>query len=257
MTEWLAKGLVRKPGWQNGLDGKLRVKVDKFGDFIRPPHPKGISIEFKYRSVFGLSAAGVILEVLEEAKEFTQEVKKLRDIPIWLVSVYARSKEDLKEPFKVKAVEKQPDKQLVKMSFGEAKEDEKDNFEEELGHSSVAIRRASSGRTPTQKEVEIHEEQNHGIYRDWCEVCVASKAHGTLHLRKSEEQRKEDEASGPRVFSDFFFMTDDEKSAPLLALKDGAWDCLAIQGQHSLCSKGFWKFPEAVWSQQLHQPDRQ
>ena len=94
---------------------------------------------------------------------------------------------------------------------------------EEVGPmESAEFKKIRSARMPTQAEVEEHEDENHAVYRDWREVCVASKGHGkfTLHRRrKDEEKAMEEEKEGPLIFSDYFFMSDEEKSCPMLALK--------------------------------------
>ena len=79
------------------------------------------------------------------------------------------------------------------------------------------LKRVKACSKPTQREIEEHEDQNHAVYRDWCEVCVASRGTGTPHRRR--RGTIPDEQEGPRIMSDYFYMNDDEQSMPMLALK--------------------------------------
>ena len=79
------------------------------------------------------------------------------------------------------------------------------------------LRRVKACSKPTQREIDEHEDQNHAVYRDWCEVCVASRGTGTPHRRR--RGTIPDEQEGPRIMSDYFYMNDDEQSMPMLALK--------------------------------------
>ena len=95
-------------------------------------------------------------------------------------------------------------------------EDEEDS-ETEL-HDSEEFRKLMSGRDPTPLQRARHEEENHAVYRDWCDICVAAKGTGTQHRRKLKQVANEEEL-GPRIFSDYFFMSSADGSAPMLALK--------------------------------------
>ena len=79
------------------------------------------------------------------------------------------------------------------------------------------LKRVVACRAPTQAEKEEHALQNHAVYRDWCSVCVAARGLGTPHRRRKKDAAGEQE--GPRIFSDYFYMSTDEKSMPMLALK--------------------------------------
>ena len=93
---------------------------------------------------------------------------------------------------------------------------------EDLGTESEAeepeeVRRIAACRKPTRKQTEEHEDENHAVYREWCEVCVASRGTGTPHRRRRGVVH--DEQEGPRIMSDYFCINDDEQSMPMLAIK--------------------------------------
>eukprot|EP00972_Heterocapsa_arctica_P111490 16413257-Heterocapsa_arctica.AAC.1 len=50
-----------------------------------------------------------------------------------------------------------------------------------------------------------------------CDVCVADRGQGTPHRRR--DNMVEEERDGARIFSDFYFMSTDERSIPCLAVK--------------------------------------
>ena len=65
---------------------------------------------------------------------------------------------------------------------------------------------------------ERHYLENHAVYAEWCPICVAAKGTGTQHRRRGFDPEVEKE--GPRIFSDYFFMSSEEGgSKPMLALK--------------------------------------
>ena len=92
------------------------------------------------------------------------------------------------------------------------------NFDSDEGEEVDEVRRLAAGRAPTAKQRQEHEEENHAVYRDWCPVCIRARGLGNQH-RKNKEKRKEEESEGPRIYSDFFFMSTDDSSTPNLALK--------------------------------------
>ena len=83
---------------------------------------------------------------------------------------------------------------------------------------SEEFRKSRAAAEPTNEQKENHLLENHAVYRPWCEVCVNSRGLGTQHRRALKREAVES-AEGPRIFSDFFFMSTEEDSVPTLALK--------------------------------------
>jgi len=81
------------------------------------------------------------------------------------------------------------------------------------------LKRLTAGRSPTREMREQHEIENHAVYRDWCDVCVGARGVGTPHRRKERRKQAEEEREGARIYSDFYFMNEDEQSMPMLAIK--------------------------------------
>ena len=72
---------------------------------------------------------------------------------------------------------------------------------------------------PTNKQRREHIESNHATYRGWCDVCIKARSTGTPHaiIKAEAEAKKEAERLGPRVYTDYNFMSNDESSMPNLA----------------------------------------
>lgn len=87
---------------------------------------------------------------------------------------------------------------------------------DEVQDEEKAVVKLAKIEEPTAKQRETHELENHAVYRNWCPVCAAARATGTQH-KSASKLSKDDE--GPKVFSDFFFMSTDAESAPFLAMK--------------------------------------
>ncbi|CAK0904033.1 unnamed protein product, partial [Prorocentrum cordatum] len=83
---------------------------------------------------------------------------------------------------------------------------------------SEEFKRARAARGPTRAQKEEHGEQNHAVYRSRCPVCRAARATGTQR-RVEVERGADEEKEGPRIYSDYFFMSTDETSAPHLIIK--------------------------------------
>ena len=112
-------------------------------------------------------------------------------------------------------------------------EDEEEEIEE-----SEEFKKSVEVSEPTQKQRDDHEMENHAVYRNWCPVCIQSRGLGTQH-RKSRKTLTEQTQDGPKICSEFFFMSTDEKSAPMLALKNSRSKRLAAT---ALPSKGVTEF---------------
>ena len=65
---------------------------------------------------------------------------------------------------------------------------------------------------PTNTQRREHIESNHATYRGWCDVCIKARATGTPHaiIQSDLEARKEAEKLGPRIYTDYYFMSTDE-----------------------------------------------
>ena len=92
-------------------------------------------------------------------------------------------------------------------------DDGEDEFEE-----SAEFRQIQRVNKPTAQQVQQHEDENHATYRNWCEVCVASRGLGQ-QKRRDKRALVEKAKEGPKVCSDYFFMSTDEKSAPMIVAK--------------------------------------
>ena len=90
--------------------------------------------------------------------------------------------------------------------------------DEEAEEEPEEVKRIAAGRAPTQQQRQRHEEENHSCYREWCEVCVAARGIGTQHRKKKKDQLAEEEGEGPRIFSDYYFMSQAPDAATMLAL---------------------------------------
>ena len=70
---------------------------------------------------------------------------------------------------------------------------------------------------PSRAEIAEHEATGHVIYRSWCPVCCAARAHGQPHAPAPEA----DETAVPLIVSDYGYLgQDDGKSMPILCIKD-------------------------------------
>lgn len=103
----------------------------------------------------------------------------------------------------------------------ESEEQHEEQQEEEGGEAleeSEEFRKSQAAQEPTPEQKENHFLENHAVYRPWCEICVKSRGLGTQHRRATQKEAQES-AEGPRIFSDYFFMSTEEDSVPMLALK--------------------------------------
>ena len=91
---------------------------------------------------------------------------------------------------------------------------------------------------PTAQQIQDHEDENHAIYRNWCEVCVASRGLGQ-HKKRDRRALVEKAKDGPKVCSDFFFMSTDERSSPMVVAK---FTRSGTVGATALESKGITNF---------------
>ena len=87
---------------------------------------------------------------------------------------------------------------------------------EEVEDQEKAVVKVAKVDEPTARQRETHELENHAVYRSWCSVCAAARSTGTKHRSTPKDVREEE---GPKIFSDFYYMSTDAESAPFLALK--------------------------------------
>ncbi len=64
----------------------------------------------------------------------------------------------------------------------------------------------------------------HVQFRSWCRHCVAAKSFGQPHAR-SEDVERQGTMEIPEVCIDYFFMGDEDRSAPHLVLRDRSSGC--------------------------------
>ena len=105
--------------------------------------------------------------------------------------------------------------------------------DDESIEESEETKRKTAAREPSKKLRGEHEDDNHAIYRSWCAVCVGSRGLGTQRRRKQKDEAKEDE-DRPRIFSDFYFMSTNEGSVPMLILRfsrSGRIAATALEGK--------------------------
>ena len=67
--------------------------------------------------------------------------------------------------------------------------DSEGNMEAE---ESEEFKRSRAAAEPTRRQREEHLEQNHAVYKPWCEICVQSRGLGTQHRRRKRKQAAED-----------------------------------------------------------------
>ena len=81
------------------------------------------------------------------------------------------------------------------------------------------LKKVNVGRSPTAKQRQEHEEENHAVYREWCEVRVAARGTGAKNRRQQKKGQVDQEERGPMIVQDFYFMSTIDGSVPTLASK--------------------------------------
>ena len=94
-------------------------------------------------------------------------------------------------------------------------------FEDDDNNEPEELKRQKSCEAPTHRQRQEHIDSNHATYRGWCDICIKARATGTPHrtIKQDEQARKDAEKDGPRIDSEYFYMSNNEKSMPHLALK--------------------------------------
>ena len=127
--------------------------------------------------------------------------------------------------------------------------DDRDHDEQDEADQPQELRRVSAARQPTELEKQKHFQTNHVVFALWCEVCVKAKETGAQHRRQTVKEVGKQEQDGPRIYSDFFLM-----SEAGVATTDA---CVEIQqirqnGCHSVGAEGL---HPAVWSSKVQQQE--
>ena len=84
--------------------------------------------------------------------------------------------------------------------------DEVEPVAEEAGE----LRKIKAAQEPIRAVRLEHEDENHTVYRSWCAICRNARSTGTQHKRNLEKSAEE-ETAGPKIFSDFFYMSTKEE----------------------------------------------
>ena len=113
-------------------------------------------------------------------------------------------------------------------------------------------------RQPTELERQKHSQMNHAVFATWWEVCVKPKGTGAQHRRQTNKELAKQEHHGPRIFLDFFNMSEEGVSTPMLALKfsgSGRMAATALEkkGLTQYGVKFFAGDHSANWSSNVHQ----
>ena len=108
----------------------------------------------------------------------------------------------------------QPRESWTRMDVDDGEHDEQDETDQ---HEE--LRRVSAARQPTELESRSIFSTNHAVFAPWCEVCVKAKGTRAKHMRQTIKELAKQEQDGPRIYSDFFYMSEAGVATPMLALK--------------------------------------
>ena len=142
----------------------------------------------------------------------------------------------------------------TRMEFDDGQRDKQEESEDQ----PEELRRVLEARQPTELERQKHSQMNHAVFAPWCEVCVKAKGTGTQHRRQTNKELAKQEQYAPRIYSDFFYMSEEGVLTPMLALK--RWDCHLFDDGEILFWNGnlrmLWRseqyWPNTVSRQSLH-----
>jgi hypothetical protein len=94
---------------------------------------------------------------------------------------------------------------------------EDEEMPEEVGEEQQTVKVPKAPDTPTLRDIEEHEAAGHVAHRSWCMHCARARAMESQHRAAPPEA----ENAVPTIMIDYMFMgQDDEKSAPMLAIKN-------------------------------------
>ena len=94
-----------------------------------------------------------------------------------------------------------------------------DRDEQDEADQPEELRRVPAAHQPTEVERQKHFQTNHAVFAPWCEVCVKAKGTGAKHRRQTIKELAKQEQDGPRICSDFFYMSEVGVATVMLALK--------------------------------------
>ena len=109
----------------------------------------------------------------------------------------------------------EPSSSWTRMEVDDGQREEQD----ESADQPEELRRVLAARQPTELERQKHSQTNHAVFAPWREVCVKAKGTGAQHRRQTNKELAKQDQYGPRIYSDFFYMSEGGVSTPMLALK--------------------------------------
>ena len=97
--------------------------------------------------------------------------------------------------------------------------DDGDHDEQDEPDQPEELRRVLAARHPIELERQKHFQRNNAVFAPCCEVCVKAKGTGAQHRRQTIKELAEQQQGGPRIYSDFFYMSEAGVATPTVALK--------------------------------------
>ncbi len=91
--------------------------------------------------------------------------------------------------------------------------------DDDVAEEGEELKRVRVVRTPTAAQRRQHEDENHSIYREWCEVCIQARGLGQQH-RTAKWKQEIGIDDMPKISSDYCFMSSDESTVPILVMKN-------------------------------------
>ena len=110
----------------------------------------------------------------------------------------------------------------MEVDDGERDEQDESDHPEEL-------RRVLTARQSTELERQKHSQTDHAVFAPWCEMCVKAKGTGAQYRRQTNKELTKQEQHGPRIYSDFFYMSERGVSTSMLALRFSRSDRIAAE----------------------------
>ena len=107
------------------------------------------------------------------------------------------------------------DESWTRMEVDDGQRDKQEESEDQ----PEELRRVLEARQPTELERQKHSQMNHAVLAPCCEVCVKAKGTGAQHRRQTNKELAKQEQYGPRIYSDFFYISEEGVSTPMLALR--------------------------------------
>ena len=98
-----------------------------------------------------------------------------------------------------------------------------------------------------------HSQMKRAVFAPWCEVCVKAKGTGAQHGRQTNKELAKQEQYGPRIYSDFFYMSEEGVSTPMLR-EDGCHS-FGTERIDAVRSEILCRLHSANWSSNVHQQE--